>query len=543
MRKNESPQGHLGLLMFLLLILASLLGTPGCGGGSSSSSVSGGGGGGGGGGTGNAAPCIFTPSISTTTTGAGLNTVVGEHYFGMHLNSTNAPWPYYIVGGSRQPLPFASQRLWAAGVDWAEVNTASDVFNWTGAPQNMDTWMSEGQAHPPVDMLYTLAYTPNWASSEPNDTTCSNASREGGGECDPPLDLNSDGSGTNAIWIAWVTAAAQYSKAEKDAGAPGFSYYEIWNEFNSSVSWNPKYATTQQLVRMEQDARCVVEGPPPSIPNGCTVNGSVFPSGTAIDPTAKIVTPSPVGAAAGNNLGQVASSLATYFSTQVPAGTGYFGGSFSDAIGFHGYVGTATAVGANAVPCPTPENVNIVMADLSSTLAQFPTITAGKPLFNTEGGWSQAPSEGFTDPARQAAFLPRYLLLQESDNVSRVYWFAWDSKTDSSLYDDSTGQTTPAATAYAEVNQWTQGATVSQACTAKGTVWTCGFTRSGGYSAVAVWDAGQDCTTSSCLTPTAFPATGYVDYRDVAGNVTQLNGASSVQVGAQPILLETAPLP
>jgi hypothetical protein len=288
---------------------------------------------------------------------------------------------------------------------------------------------------------------------------------------------------------------------------------------------------------MEQDARCVVEGPPSGM--SCNPN-SAFPSGTNLDPGAKIVTPSPVGAAAGNNLGQVASSLSTYFSTTV---NGYAGGSFSDAIGFHGYVGTATAVGTNAVPCPTPENVNIVMADLSATLAQFPTITAGKPLFNTEGGWSQAPSEGFTDPDRQAAFLPRYLLLQESDNVSRVYWFAWDSKTDSSLYDDSTGQTTPAATAYAEVNQWTQGATVSQACTAKGTVWTCGFTRSGGYSAVAVWDAGQDCTTSSCPTPTAFPATGYVDYHDVAGNVTQLNGASSVQVGAQPILLETAPLP
>jgi len=82
----------------------------------------------------------------------------------------------------------------------------------------------------------------------------------------------------------------------------------------------------------------------------------------------------------------------------VPAGTGYFGGSFSDAIGFHGYVGTATAVGTNAVPCPTPENVNIVMADLSATLAQFPTITAGKPLFNTEGGLEPSAQRGLYRP-------------------------------------------------------------------------------------------------------------------------------------------------
>jgi hypothetical protein len=539
MRKNESPQGrHLGLLMFLLLILASLVGVVGCGGGSSSSSFTGGGGGGGGGGgTGNAPPCTFTQSASTTTTGAGLNTQVGEHYFGMHLNSVNAPWPFYDVGGSQTALPFYSQRLWAAGVDWAQVNTASAVFNWTGAPENMDTWMSDAEAHPPVDMLYTLAYTPTWASSQPNDTSCSNASK-GPGECDPPLDLNADGSGTNAIWIAWVTAAAQYSKAEKDAGAPGFSYYEIWNEWNSSVSWNPKYGTTAQLVRMEQDARCVVEGPPSGM--SCNPN-STFPSGTNLDPGAKIVSPSPVGAAAGDNLGQVGSSLNTYFSTKV---NGYAGGSFSDAIGFHGYVGTATTTGTNAVPCPTPENVNIVMADLNTTLASFPAM-AGKPLFNTEGGWSQAPSEGFTDPDRQAAFLPRYLLLQESDNVSRVYWFAWDSKTDSSLYDVTPpGQVTIAATAYGEVYKWTDGATVGQACTASGTVWTCGFTRPGGYLAKAVWDASQDCTASSCPTTTFTVPAGYIYYRDVGDdNETSLDGATTVQIGAKPILLETAPLP
>jgi hypothetical protein len=171
-----------------------------------------------------------------------------------------------------------------------------------------------------------------------------------------------------------------------------------------------------------------------------------------------------------------------------------------------------------------------------------------KQLFSTEAGWSEATVEGFTDPDRQAAFLPRYLLLQESGNVSRVYWFAWDSKTAASLYNDDTGEATPAATAYQQVYAWTEGATVSQACTTNGnspgTVWTCGFTRPGGYSAIAVWDAGQDCTTTSCPTPTAFPVpSGYVEYQDVAGNVTQLNGAKTVQIGATPVLLETGALP
>jgi hypothetical protein len=290
---------------------------------------------------------------------------------------------------------------------------------------------------------------------------------------------------------------------------------------------------------MEQDARCVVEGPPPGQPNGCTVNGSMFLMGTGLDPTAKIVSPSPVGGDVNNMLGEVASSLGNYFSTSVG---GYAGGTFSDAIGFHGYVGTATHQTTQSVPCPTPENVNTVIADMNQTFASFPGSANGKLAFNTEGGWSEATYEGFTDPDRQAAFLPRYLLLQQSANIDRVYWFAWDSKTAASLYNDTTSQATPAATAYAEVNQWTVGATLSQACSAKGTVWTCSFTRPGGYAAQAVWDASQDCTSSSCPTPTSFPAGGYIEYRDVAGNVAQVSGAS-VQIGAKPILLETAPLP
>jgi hypothetical protein len=451
----------------------------------------------------------------------------------MHLNSYQAPWPFYDVNGSRETLPFGGQRLWAADVSWAQVQPTQDVApDWS----LMYQWLAKpAQNDASVDFLYNLARTPQWASQFPSDSTCS----DGPGECDPPLDLNSDGSGKDDYWIAWVTAVAQMSAAQKKSQQPGISYYEIWNEWNTGAYWNQVNGTPAQLVRMEQDARCVVEGPPSGVPNGCTINGSIFPSGTGLDPTAKIVSPSPVGGALDNMLDEVALSLNTYFSTKV---NGYAGGSFSDEIGFHGYVGTATSTNTRTVPCPTAENVNIVIADLNGTLASFPAM-AGKPLFNTEAGWSEATAEGFTDPDRQAAFLSRYVLLQESADISRVYWFAWDSKNAASLYNDVTGDATLAATAYGEVYKWSVGATVSKACSTSGTVWTCGFTRPGGYAALAVWDASQDCTASSCPTPTAFPAAGYIDYRDVGGNITSLNGATTVQIGARPILLETAPLP
>jgi hypothetical protein len=110
------------------------------------------------------------------------------------------------------------------------------------------------------------------------------------------------------------------------------------------------------------------------------------------------------------------------------------------------------------------------------------------------------------------------------------------------LYSDTNNQATKAATAYGEIVKWSVGATVSKACSANGTVWTCGFSRPS-YTATVVWDAGQDCTASSCPTTTFnVPSGGYVEYRDVAGNVTSLNGAPTVQIGAKPILLETGPI-
>jgi hypothetical protein len=547
MRKKESPEcAHVCWLTFLLLILAiaGFLGMVACGGSGSSSNGSGGGnggnggGGGGGGGGGTSAPaCTFNPpSGGGSSSGAGVGNQINNQYFGMHINSPMAPWPFFDLNGSTETLPFGGQRLWAAGVAWAQIQPRQgQPPDWT----LMDQWLSKPpQNGATVDFLYNLARTPAWASQFPNDDSCS----DGPGECDPPLDLKSDGSGAGDYWIAWVTAVAQHSAAQKASGLTGISYYEIWNEWNTNAYWNPVNGTTAQLVRMEQDARCVVEGPPSHA--SCNPSSS-FPSGTAIDPTAKIVSPSPVGGALDNMLDEVALSLNAYFSTQVNNNAG---GSFSDAIGFHGYVGTATSSNTNVVPCPTPENVNTVIADMNGTIASFPSIAAGKPLFNTEGGWSEATVEGFTDPDRQAAFLPRYLLLQESANISRVYWFAWDSKTDASLYNDTTTQPSLAATAYGEVNAWTVGATVSKACSTTNptsTVWTCGFTRPGGYAALAVWDAGQDCTATSCLTPTTFqvPSGGYIEYRDVAGNVTPLGTGASVQIGAQPILLETASLP
>lgn len=298
-------------------------------------------------------------------------------------------------------------------------------------------------------------------------------------------------------------------------------YYEIWNEWNVALYWK---GTPAQLVRMAQDARCVVVGPE----RGCNPQSS-FPGGVAIDPAARMVTPSPVGGH--TKLSAVADQLSAYSASN--------GGTFADVIGFHTYVATPAGV------CPLAEDVSTVLGDLDATLARYPAQTANKPLFNTEGGWSKADVEGFDDPNEQAAFLARYYLLQESHAVARVYWYLWDSPTANiALWNATTKAISPAGTAYGEVYRWLSGATLVGPCTASGTIWTCEFTRPGGYGALAAWDAAKLCNAGVCTTSSFTQPTGraYHDYRELSGRIVSIAaGSTAVPIRAKPILLETGP--
>jgi len=506
MSTNPSPVTRpLLKLAFSILPLAFLASLVSCGGGTASFHQGGGGG--------HGAPCTPLPAVTTApSTTKGVGQVAAPTFMDLHLGTTDIAWPSVQFGGLR---------LWDTSTGWAQINTSDGAYDWT----TLDSFVAAAPAHG-VDLLYNLSRTPTWASSNPNDSSCSyNTSAQGGpGQCDPPNDLNADGSGTDAHWIKWVSAVATRYKGK-------IKYYEIWNEWNVQNFWTHAGDLQQpQLVRMEQDARCVIEGPPPGL--SCNSN-STFPSGTAIDPNARIVTPSPTGAH--SVLNEVSYRLSLYFGTRVG---NYNGGDFADIVGFHGYVGT----GPNSGLCPVPEDVGTVIDDLNGTVNSFGQ--AGKPWFNTEGGWSRADQQGFTDEDRQAAFLPRYLLMQRSLGVDRVYWYRWDgvNQEDGALWNIGSG-ITKGGTAYGDTYKWISGATVSQACTPNGSVWSCGLTRPGGYKALAIWDASQDCSSSSCPTPSfSVPAGGYTLYRDVTGKESSISGGT-VPLGGKPILLENAPLP
>jgi hypothetical protein len=239
-----------------------------------------------------------------------------------------------------------------------------------------------------------------------------------------------------------------------------------------------------------------------------------------------------------NVLNSVQTNLTTYFGAKVG---GISGGTFADVIGFHGYVGTKSS----SYPCPNPEEVNTVVNGLNTAVSSNPLQAAGKPWFNTEGGWSKAGDEGFTDPDQQSAFLARYFLLQRSLGVDRVYWYRWDATQSVSyaLWDAPNGPVSEAGNADGEVNAWLVGATVSSACTANQSVWSCGLTRPGGYKALAVWDAAQTCTKGVCTTSNFTVPSGYTEYLDLTGKSTSVSSGATVAIGAKPILLENGSLP
>ena len=430
-------------------------------------------------------------SFNLVISGSARGQIIPATFFGLHINWASTPWPNVPVG---------SQRLWDTETGWSQINTAAGVYDWTTLDARVHAALAAN-----ADVLYDLARTPGWAQCSNSDTSCGSGDRTiicnyanmtgeaGPGQCFPPNDLKTDGSGTNQHWVDWVTAVATRYKGQ-------IKYYEIWNEPTISTMWQGSDA---QLVRMTQDAHCIIAG------TGCSSQSTYTQTG--IDPSAGVTTPAFVSAPGGLDVGP---ALDNYLN----AG----GGPYVDVIAFHAYV---------AYLSHQPELVVSETASVQSVMASYSQ--QNKPVFNTEGGWGAQKS--MPDPDLQASWLARYHILQQSSGLARSYWYSWDGIV-TPLW-SKTGGTEAGGATFGEIQNWLVGATLSSACSSQGTVWTCGYTRTGGYQALAVWDTAQSCNAGTCTTSSFTIPAGYVYSLDLTGIKTQLSG-STVQIGLKPILLE-----
>jgi hypothetical protein len=391
---------------------------------------------------------------------------VPPSFFNMTINKTTTPWPTDA---------FYGQRLLGTGTLWGNLETAEGVYNWT----TLDKFVANAKTRG-VDLIYTFLGVPQWASSNPSDATCTSWN----GSCDPPNDLNADGTGTDLHWINFVKAIAGRETSIK--------YWELWNEPNVLGYANKKTWTTAQWIRMASDARPLI---------------------LSANPNAVILSP---GIAHGTS----------WLTSFLAAG----GGNYVDVIAFHGYANPPEAV----LPLITAVQSAATAGSVSSL-----------PLWDTEASWGL--DTVLPDLDMQAASVARLHLLQAANGVARFYWYGWDFSQRGTLWQPNTatgcttpnngGDICPAGIAYAQTSSWMTG-TVLSGCSNASTIWTCTLARPGGYYAQIMWDSSQSCSNGVCQTASYTAPPQFIKYRDLNGNTFSLTGSTTVPLGAKPIILE-----
>lgn len=274
-----------------------------------------------------------------------------------------------------------------------------------------------------------------------------------------------------------LAAWDEYVAAVVTRAAGRIQYWELWNEPNDFAFYCGDVAT---MVTLARHATQIIK---------------------SMDPTAKVLSPAVTGS-------DGPAWLAAFLSDG--------GSSAVDIIAFHGY-GTAN-----------PEDLNQIVSSYRAVMSVEADFSM--PLWDTEGSWGQSP---IGDDAHRAAFVAKYFVLQWSQGVERVVWYAYDNSDCWGRLMGSTSGLNAAGVAYGEVYKWIVGATLTQPCRVIGNgTWVCSLTRPGGYRAEIVWNSVH--SIDRYAAPTAM-----VDYRDLAGNLNPINNGV-VPVGDSPILMETA---
>jgi polysaccharide biosynthesis protein PslG len=385
--------------------------------------------------------------------------------------------PEVVTGQVPWPtISFGAMRLWATQTQWSALNPSEGTYNWT----QLNNWFNIAAQNGKADLIYTFGSVPQWASSKPNDQTCV-SQVTAAGSCDAPYDVNADGSGADKLWQDYVTALVAQS-------AGRIKYWELWNEPDCAWEWN---GTIPQMVRMAKDAYTIIK---------------------AADPSAMVTTPSSVNAGSGH-------SIDIWLPAYLAAG----GGNYADIVAFHGYINPALG--------QEPEAITRTVDQVTSSLTGALTT---KPIWNTEGGWTQ--NSNLPNANMEAAFVARVYILQWFKGVQRFYWFQYGNTSTGTFW--TSAGTNTAGIAYGEVYDWLVGANLNGPCSAAGTVWTCPFTKPGGVQALAVWDASKTCSGNNCATSSYVPNTAYTKYTNLAGNVTSFAPGATIQIGAEPILLQ-----
>ncbi len=364
-------------------------------------------------------------------------------------------------------VPVGTLRLWDSNTPWNMLNPSSGTYSWTYLDENIKLAQENN-----AQIIYTFGRTPTWAIA--GGAACNGGYAPNGCANAPVL----------ADWDAYVTAIVDH------VGPGVIKYWELWNEANLTLYWT---GTNAELVQMAADARKIIK---------------------AVDPNAVILSPSETDnysagmtcTGGSNNCGSV------WLQAWLQAG----GAAYIDGVAFHAYPQMNE----------TPEQVVSQVAYQRAVMSA--NGVGSLPLLDTESSWGE--NSDLPAAADQVAFLARHLILEQSSGVATSVWYAYDGGDWGPLWTKTSGLN-EAGEAYGQVALWLTGATLATPCAASGTTYTCAYTRSSGYTALAVWNTSGDATFSV--------PSGYTQYRDLAGDLIVISGGT-VPISTAPILLESA---
>lgn len=556
---------------------------------------------------------------------------VPSTFFGMIFNNANDAWPL------NKPISYGLVRVWDSGAQWPTLQIAPgsdptnpNEFNWSPLKTLLQNAYSGGA----TTALYTMNRTPQFAlalsgscSNNPNqpacDKTCNyyvagkTAASDQPGQCYPPSDLNPDGSGTDQTWKNWVSALAQEAVSLCNAGnAACIKYYEIWNEIdrnnqgypfpNSSYAapylfgsssphntGNSYYGSFAELVRMTQDARCIILGQsslrskgsvPYAIDNagGAGVAESCTQV-TGIEPDATIVAPSSHSQAQEglNVIQDLLYCSVSGTTTGAPNWCNTTNDESYDLDIMNWHMKPANESDGWYAEDEMSTEYCAVVGGCDGQTGILQPNEVDKPFWNGEAGY-RGNSAGWTgangalditdNPDMQASFIARYALTQWSLGIQSFSWYAYDL--DSAIDGSSNGtgaQTGDPALAWSNTYTWlvnqtmTTGGGVPTPCSAASdpsghtdpngnpTLWTCSLEGPNSFVGQPIWDiytayscasdssAGSDCSYYYYTVPSSWHY-----YRDLWGNETIIpttgTHAHQVQISNLPIMLENKKL-
>lgn len=338
-------------------------------------------------------------------------------YFGMHLMHLVGTGPGYQTVWPEVTVP--AWRLWDVRVTWSDIEPAKGQWKFAA----LDKVLELARDHN-TEVQFTFGFTPRWASIRPTEASL----YQPGGAAEPQsLD----------DWKEFVrTVATRYQGR--------IHIYEIWNEPDVPRYWS---GSVEQMIEMTREAHAIIKG---------------------VDPSAVIVSPSPVGP---NGLIWLSSFLSEG------------GENYVDVVGYHFYVFPS----APEAMVPYIKAVEAIMRGNGA---------GNKPLWDTEVGWGK-PSP-FPSDELGAAYLARTYLLNWATGVRRLYWYAWYGGAGgflSLLTTEADGLTLkPAGAAFGVIQRWLTGAVMNWCEQGTNQTWTCQL-REHGKNEWIVWNPNQ----STCL--------------------------------------------